>query len=71
MALAKATVAGAGALAETADETPAQLRVNVTSPNGTTHAGLNVLMDTTTGLPPLISQTVAAATNRSRELANG
>ncbi|WP_243613934.1 pyrroline-5-carboxylate reductase [Shimia aestuarii] len=71
MALAKATVAGAGALAEAADETPAQLRVNVTSPNGTTQAGLEVLMNAETGLPPLIRKTVAAAADRSRELANG
>ena len=71
MALAKATVAGAGALAEAADETPAQLRVNVTSPNGTTQAGLEVLMDEETGLPPLMRKTVAAAADRSRELANG
>lgn len=71
MALAKATVAGAGALAEAADETPAQLRVNVTSPNGTTQAGLEVLMNEETGLPPLIRKTVAAAADRSRELANG
>lgn len=71
MALAKATVAGAGALAEQADETPSQLRVNVTSPNGTTQAGLEVLMDAQSGLPPLIAATVAAAADRSRELANG
>ncbi len=71
MQLAKATVAGAGALAEAADETPAQLRVNVTSPNGTTQAGLEQLMDETTGLPPLMARTVAAATDRSKELARG
>lgn len=71
MQLAKATVAGAGALAEAADESPAQLRVNVTSPNGTTQAGLAVLMDEEAGLPPLIARTVAAATDRSRELRNG
>ncbi|VAW05562.1 Pyrroline-5-carboxylate reductase [hydrothermal vent metagenome] len=69
--LARATVAGAGALAEEADETPAQLRVNVTSPNGTTQAGLEVLMNAQNGLPPLIRDTVAAASDRSRELANG
>lgn len=71
MALAKATVAGAGALAEQSHETPEQLRINVTSPNGTTQAGLEVLMDEDTGLPSLINRTVAAATNRSKELANG
>ncbi len=68
MQLAKATVAGAGALAEAADESPAQLRVNVTSPNGTTQAGLEVLMDEEAGLPPLMRATVGAATNRSKEL---
>ena len=71
MTLAKATVAGAGALAQSADETPTQLRINVTSPNGTTQAGLAVLMQDGTGLAPLINDTVAAASNRSRELANG
>ncbi len=67
MRLAKATVAGAGALAEQSDETPEQLRINVTSPNGTTQAGLEVLMGEG-GLAPLIRKTVAAATHRSREL---
>lgn len=71
MQLAKATVAGAGALAETADEDPAQLRVNVTSPNGTTQAALAVLMDETSGLPPLMARAVAAATDKSKELARG
>ncbi|WP_135504640.1 pyrroline-5-carboxylate reductase [Roseovarius aestuariivivens] len=66
--LAQATVAGAGALAEEADEDPSQLRVNVTSPNGTTQAGLEVLMDEDKGLPPLIRATVKAAADRSREL---
>jgi pyrroline-5-carboxylate reductase len=71
MQLAQATVAGAGALAEAAEEMPAQLRQNVTSPNGTTQAGLEVLMDEATGLPPLMARTVAAAADRSRELRNG
>lgn len=71
MKLAKATVAGSGALAEAADESPAQLRVNVTSPNGTTQAGLEVLMDGDRGLPPLVRATVAAAAERSRELGRG
>ncbi len=71
MQLAKATVAGAGALAEAADETPAQLRVNVTSPNGTTQAALEVLMDPDTGFPALLRKAVAAATDRSKELSRG
>ena len=69
MKLAIATVAGAGALARESGETPEQLRINVTSPNGTTQAGLEELMDAQKGLPPLIRRTVAAAARRSRELA--
>ncbi len=71
MKLAQATVAGAGALAQQSDESAAQLRRNVTSPNGTTQAGLEVLMKDDGGLPDLIKATVAAATDRSKELANG
>ncbi|MFS4580560.1 pyrroline-5-carboxylate reductase [Phaeobacter sp. C3_T13_0] len=71
MQLAKATVAGAGALAEAAEETPAQLRINVTSPNGTTQAALEVLMDEDDGFPPLLRRAVAAASNRSKELSRG
>tara|TARA_R110002020_G_scaffold29543_2_gene93153 strand:+ start:376 stop:1191 length:816 start_codon:yes stop_codon:yes gene_type:complete len=71
MQLAKATVAGAGALAAEAAESPSQLRVNVTSPNGTTQAALEVLMDPATGFPPLIERAVKAAADRSRELSNG
>lgn len=71
MKLAKATVAGAGALAMQADETPEQLRINVTSPNGTTQAALEVLMDAQKGFPALLPRAVAAATERSRELAGG
>ncbi|APE42704.1 pyrroline-5-carboxylate reductase [Sulfitobacter alexandrii] len=69
--LAKATVAGAGALAMEAEEDPAQLRRNVTSPNGTTQAALEVLMDARNGFPPLLKRAVAAATERSRELSRG
>jgi pyrroline-5-carboxylate reductase len=67
--LARATVAGAGALAEAAPEDPAQLRVNVTSPGGTTAAALEVLMDPDTGFPPLMRKAVAAAAARGRALA--
>ena len=65
MQLATHTVAGAGGLAIASDESPAQLRINVTSPNGTTQAGLEVLMSE---MPNLIARTVAAATARSKEL---
>lgn len=66
--LARATVAGAGALAEAAEEGPGQLRVNVTSPGGTTAAALNVLMDEVRGFPALLKEAVHAAAERGREL---
>ncbi len=69
--LARATVAGAGALAESSEEDPAQLRINVTSPNGTTQAALEVLMDENSGFPALLERAVSAASDRSRELARG
>lgn len=66
--LATATVAGAGALAEQAADGPGQLRVNVTSPGGTTAAALKVLMDEARGFPALLKQAVHAAAERGREL---
>ncbi len=66
--LARATVAGAGALAESSDREPAQLRIDVTSPGGTTAAALAILMQETDGLPALMRRAVAAAVHRSREL---
>ncbi|PCH46771.1 MAG: pyrroline-5-carboxylate reductase [Hyphomicrobiales bacterium] len=66
--LAKATVSGAGELMHQSSDTPAQLRKNVTSPNGTTAAALDVLM-ADDGLGQLMQKAVAAATKRSRELA--
>lgn len=68
MRLAKATVGGAGALAEAAAEDPGQLRVNVTSPGGTTAAALKVLMDEGRGFPALLKEAVHAAAERGREL---
>ncbi|MFQ5438462.1 MAG: pyrroline-5-carboxylate reductase [Paracoccaceae bacterium] len=71
MRLALVTVAGAGDLAEKADEPPAELRANVTSPGGTTAAALGVLMDKERGFPSLMARAVAAAAARSRELGRG
>ena len=68
MKLARATVCGAGELAFRAPETAAQLRINVTSPGGTTAAALLHLMDAETGLPPLMLRAVHAAAERGREL---
>lgn len=68
MTLARATVAGAGALLDQSDDSAEQLRINVTSPGGTTAAGLGELMDTEDGLSPLMARTIAAATARGKEL---
>ena len=66
--LARATVAGSGELLHRSPLEAATLRQNVTSPNGTTAAALNVLM-AADGLDPLMTKAVAAATKRSKELA--
>ena len=68
MQLASATVTGAGELAHRAPEPAAQLRINVTSPGGTTAAALAVLMDEETGFPMLLKRAVKAAADRGREL---
>lgn len=61
------TFYGAAQMARDADEPVSQLRKAVTSPNGTTQAGLNVLMDAAP--EALFRRTVEAAKNRSIELA--
>ena len=66
--LALATVAGAGAYAADARDTPAELRRRVTSPKGTTQAALDVLMGEP-GLRELLVRATKAAAQRSRELA--
>jgi pyrroline-5-carboxylate reductase len=65
--LARATVAGAGELLYRSELPAEQLRKNVTSPNGTTAAALEVLMGEG-GLRALMVKAVAAAAKRSREL---
>lgn len=65
--LARATIAGAGALLEQDKRSPAMLRQEVTSPGGTTEAALKVLMGRD-GLRPLLRRAVKAAARRSKEL---
>ena len=66
--LALAMVEGAAALAATSGEAPAQLAQRVTSPGGTTAAGLAVL-DDEAALAQLIAATLRAARDRGAELA--
>ena len=65
--MARATVAGSGALLGASQDDAATLRRAVTSPKGTTERALAVLMETT-AWPALMSRAIAAATARSREL---
>jgi pyrroline-5-carboxylate reductase len=66
---AAAMVEGAGALAVSSDADPTELARRVTSPGGTTAAGLDVL-DGSGVLPTLIRDTLRAAAKRSAELAD-
>ena len=67
--LARETVAGSGELLRRSEASSATLRQNVTSPGGTTAAALEVLMGAD-GMQQLMIRAIAAATRRSRELAN-
>ena len=67
MNLARATVSGSGELLHRLPESASQLRVNVTSPGGTTAAALDVLMGEG-GLSPLMRRAALAARDRAREL---
>ncbi len=66
--MARATVAGSGALLAASAEDAATLRRNVTSPGGTTERALAVLMEQS-AWPDTMQRAIAAATARSRELA--
>jgi len=66
--LALETVAGSAELLHRSDLDAATLRQNVTSPGGTTAAALEVLMGPG-GFDQLLTQAIAAATRRSRDLA--
>lgn len=65
--LAIETVAGAGALAKLRAEEVSVLRQRVTSPGGTTQAGLDILMSPD-GLGMLMRHTLDAAAKRAKEL---
>ena len=66
--LARVTVSGAGELMHKSAEMPDILRQNVTSRGGTTAEALKVLM-AENGLQSLMTRAIAAATERSKELA--
>lgn len=64
--LAVGTFAGAAALAAQSDEPPAQLRANVTSKGGTTHAAITTLDER--GVMDAFVQALHAAARRAKEL---
>ena len=67
MRLARATLVGAGVLADNGDDLLSTLRERVTSPGGTTAAALNCL-NVRCRLERVVTDAVAAAAERSREL---
>lgn len=67
--LARATVSGSGELLYQSPLPAAALRENVTSPNGTTYAALQVLMKEGGGLAELMRDATEAAARRAEELA--
>ena len=64
--LTRQTLLGAATLLSESGEDPARLRINVTSPNGTTQAGLEVFA--ANDFTGLVAAVVGAAAARSREL---
>ncbi|TEA13079.1 Pyrroline-5-carboxylate reductase [Colletotrichum sidae] len=64
--LATQTCLGAGKMLVESPDEPAQLRKNVTSPNGTTHAALVSFENS--GLKDIVDKAVKAATDRADEL---
>ena len=67
--LTRQTLLGAASLLAASDDDPAQLRSNVTSPGGTTAAAIEVMQQN--HLERIVKSAIAAATERSRELAQG
>jgi len=65
-ALTRQTIFGAMRLLEESGQTPSELRRQVTTPAGTTHAAITAL--TNDGFQQLLNRAIAAATERGREL---
>ncbi len=66
--LAKETLIGSARLVESSNIDPKTLKENVTSPGGTTEAGLLVLESQKNGLYPLLNSTINNAIKRAKEL---
>ena len=66
--LAKETLIGSARLIEKSNIDPKTLKENVTSPGGTTEAGLQVLESKENGLYSLLKSTINNATKRAKKL---
>ena len=66
--LARETLIGSARLIESSNVDPKILKENVTSPGGTTEAGLQVLESAINGLYPLLKSTINNAIKRAKEL---
>ena len=67
-ALAIQTIIGSAKLLEMSNINPKILKENVTSPGGTTEAGLEILASEDYGLYNLLDKTVSAAKKRAKDL---
>jgi len=67
--LVRQTILGAARMMAETDDTPARLREKVTSPGGTTQAGLKSMDEA--GFEEMVKEAVKAATKRARELGKG
>lgn len=64
--LATQTCLGAGKMLVESSDDPTQLRKNVTSPNGTTHAALQTFESL--GFKEIVDKSIKAAASRAEEL---
>ena len=63
-------IIGSGKLVKDSGIDPKELRENVTSPNGTTEAGLKILLDNETGLLDKLREAIIEAKKRSIEISD-
>jgi pyrroline-5-carboxylate reductase len=65
---AQTLVIGSSTFLEQSKESPETLRIKVTSPGGMTEAGLKILNHKTSGLQPLLKETIKAAYQRAIDM---
>ena len=68
--ISKQIIIGSGKLVKDSGIDPKELKENVTSPNGTTEAGLKILIGNKTGLLDKLRQAILGAKKRSKEISD-